>query len=36
MQVSVEKKQGIQCVFNIELPANEIDQEVSNRIKKIA
>ena len=36
MQVSIEKREGIQCVFKIELPASEIDQEVTARIKKIA
>ena len=36
MQVSVEKKEGIHCVLNIELPASEIDQEVSKRINQIA
>ena len=36
MQVSVEKKEGIHCVLNIELPAKEVDQEVLKRIKKIA
>ncbi|WP_119345006.1 trigger factor [Facilibium subflavum] len=36
MQVSVEKKEGIHCVLNIELSASEVDQEVSKRIKKIA
>ena len=36
MQVSVEKKEGIHCVLNIELPATEIDAEVSKRIQRIA
>lgn len=36
MQVSVEKKEGIHCVLSVELPAAEIDQEVSKRIGKIA
>lgn len=35
MQVSVEKKEGIHCILNIELPAAEIDQEVSKRIQRI-
>ncbi|MBK2124336.1 trigger factor [Fangia hongkongensis] len=36
MQVSVEKKEGIHCILNVEIPASEVDQEVSKRIKKIA
>ncbi len=36
MQVSVERKEGIHCVLNIELPAGEIEQEVSKRIQRIA
>lgn len=36
MQVSVEKKEGIHCVLNIELPATVIDTEVSKRIQRIA
>ena len=36
MQVSVEKKEGIHCVLNIELPATDVDQEVAKRIQKIA
>ena len=36
MQVSIEKKEGINCVINIEVPSNEIDQEVITRIKNIS
>lgn len=36
MQVTVEKKEGIQCDLLIEVPANEIDQEVNKRLKEIS
>ena len=36
MQVSVEKKEGVYCLLNIELPAVEIDHEVLKRIQRIA
>ncbi|MCF6765512.1 trigger factor [Thiotrichales bacterium 19S3-7] len=36
MQVTVEKKEGIQCDLVIEVPANEIDQEVAKRLKEIS
>ena len=36
MQVTVEKKEGIHCVLNVELPAAEVDGEVTKRIKEVA
>ncbi|MCF6776928.1 trigger factor [Thiotrichales bacterium 19X7-9] len=36
MQVTVEKKDGIQCDLTIEVPAKEIDQEVNKRLKEIS
>lgn len=36
MQVTVEKKEGINCSLLIEVPANEIDSAVSKRINQTA
>lgn len=36
MQVTVEKKEGINCSLLIEVPANEIDAEVSKRVNNTA
>ncbi|WP_150467743.1 trigger factor [Francisella sp. SYW-9] len=36
MQVTVEKKEGIHCSLLIEVPANEIDTEVSKRVNNTA
>ncbi|MED7789028.1 trigger factor [Francisella sp. 19X1-34] len=36
MQVTVEKKEGIHCSLLIEVPANEIDAEVSKRVNNTA
>ncbi|MCF6808056.1 trigger factor [Thiotrichales bacterium 19S9-12] len=36
MHVVVEKKEGIQCDLAIEVPAEEIDQEVDKRLKEIS
>lgn len=36
MQISLKKKEGIHCELNIELPADEIDLSVFQRLKKFA
>ncbi|API86573.1 trigger factor [Francisella uliginis] len=36
MQVTVEKKEGINCSLLIEVPANEVDTEVNKRVNQTA
>ena len=36
MQVTVEKKEGINCSLLIEVPANEIDSAVTKEVNKTA